>query len=294
MASPSYLRAILYAIGGFATWVLADACMKLAGEAALPPYEVIGFLGIFTFVLMLAKAAGGTEGGIKSLWPKNPRAQLLRAALALGSNFFNAIALKHLSLTLFYVTVFTAPMMIALLAALFLRERMTWQKILAIAVGFMGVVIAIKPGGAGGGDWAGYAAAISSTLCFAVNSVWLRVMTQSESNDSLVFCTGILEMIFGVIAMGLLDAAALTPGLAFILSAMSLLTIAGNVLNFTALRTGPAAVIMQFHYTQIVTGALVGYLIWQEVPALHTVLGAVVIIGSGLFMARHAQQAEKA
>src|SRR5258708_2188221 len=100
--------------------------MKLAGEAAIPPYESVAFLGACGVALMLTKTA--PQGKFKTLWPKNPRAQLLRATLALSSNFFNAIALKHLTLTLFYVTVFTAPMMAALLAAFFLREKLSWQK----------------------------------------------------------------------------------------------------------------------------------------------------------------------
>jgi len=57
------------------------------------------------------------------------------------------VALRHLSLTMFYILVFTAPMVIALLSSVFLREGLTWRKGVAIVAGFAGVVIAVNPWG---------------------------------------------------------------------------------------------------------------------------------------------------
>jgi drug/metabolite transporter (DMT)-like permease len=70
-----------------------------------------------------------------------------------------------------------------------------------------------------------------------------------------------------------------------ILVAMAVFTLIGQLCNFTAMRLTTAATVSQFHYTQIVAGALLGFLIWHEVPALHTVLGAGIIIASGLYIA---------
>ncbi len=284
------LRAIGCALGGFFLWVLADTLMKLAGEANLPPYEVIGFLGIFIVLIMAVESV--PSGGVRALWPKSPRAQFGRALLALGSNMANVVALKHLPLALFYVTVFTAPMMVALLAWLALRERLTVPKILAILVGFVGVVIAIDPvGHTSGGDWIGYAAATFSTVCFALSMVWLRRMTQSESVRSLVFFSGLIEVIFGVGAMLLFGAAPLTVKLLLILAGMGLFNVAGNALNYLSLRLTPSAsTVAQFHYTQLISGAAIGYIVWHEVPGLPTVVGAAIIIMSGLYMASIASQ----
>ena len=292
MPTPTpHLRAIGYAIAGYTLWVGVDTLMKMAGEATLPSYQTVAFLGLFSAFFMVVFAA--PRGEVAALWPKNPRAQLVRAFLAVACNFFNTVALAHLPLTLFYVTVFTAPMMIALLAALCLKEHLTWPKIAAVVIGFGGVVVAINPFGAAmQGDAIGYLAAMASTLCFAVNTVWLRVMTQSESVGSLVFFTGLVEGIVGLGLMLFLPTLPIGWVLLAILAGMGLCNAAGNWLNFLALRLTVAANVAQFHYTQIVAGAAIGYLIWHEIPAAHTMIGAVAIIGSGIYIASRANKGD--
>jgi drug/metabolite transporter (DMT)-like permease len=287
--TPSHLRAIGFALAGFTSWVIGDTLMKVAGEADLPPYEVVAFLCLFGVVLMAVK--GAAQGSVMALWPRQPRRQLPRIVLALGCSMSNAVALAHLPLTLFYTAVFTAPMVISLMAALFLRERLTAAKIAAIAAGFAGVVVAIDPlDSLTRGDWTGYAAALFSVLCFAGSTVWLRLITQSETSDSIAFFTSVV----GTVLCGALmawHAAPVGPFTLLILFAMAVFTLIGNLCNFTALRLTTAATVSQFHYTQIVAGSLLGFLIWHDVPALHTVIGAAIIIGSGMYIAARATRA---
>jgi drug/metabolite transporter (DMT)-like permease len=286
---PSHLRAIGFALAGFTSWVFGDTLMKVAGEADLPPYEVVAFLCLFGIVLMAIK--GAVQGNVMALWPRQPRRQFVRIVLALGCSMSNAVALKHLPLTLFYATVFTAPMVIALMAVVFLRERLTPVKIIAIIAGFAGVVVAINPlDNLTQGDWTGYAAALVGVLCFSGSTVWLRVITQSETSDSIAFFTSVV----GVVLCGVVTAwhaAPVGPFALLTLFAMAVFTLIGNLCNFTALRLATAATVSQFHYTQIVAGSLLGFLIWHDVPALHTVLGAGFIVASGLYIAAQGKSA---
>jgi drug/metabolite transporter (DMT)-like permease len=283
--SQHHLRAVGCALAGFTAWVIADTFMKLSGEAKLPPYEVIAFLGFFSVLLMIGKA--GIQRKVTALWPHNPRTQMIRAVLSLGSNLTSAIALKHLPMTSFYTAVFVAPIVIALLARVFLKEHLTWQKIIAILAGFIGVVIAINPfQNMSSGDWVGYAAVAVNVLCFAASTVWLRVMTQSESVDSIAFFGGLVEtVICGSLLLWHFEV--MSPWILGALFGMAAFCLLGNLFNYTAMRMAHAATVVQFHYTQIVTGAIVGYLIWHDIPALHMVLGAVIIIASGLYIATH-------
>jgi drug/metabolite transporter (DMT)-like permease len=66
---------------------------------------------------------------------------------------------------------------------------------------------------------------------------------------------------------------------------MGLFNVSGNLFNSIALRLTDAATVEQFHYTQIIAGALLGYLIWDEIPTQHLIVGAVIIIASGLYVA---------
>lgn len=288
---PVYLRPMVYAFTGFTLWVGADTLMKLAGEAALPPYEVVGFMGFFA-ALSLA-VVYGARGQIRALWPQKPAQQLPRILLAFGCVVANAFALKHLPLTIFYIVVFTSPMMIAVLAALFLRENLGFVRLAAIVVGFLGVIIAIDPWNSfGHGDWFGYGMAFLSALFFAIATVLLRVMAKLESLPSIMFLTAFVEAILGLGLMAF-HAVPVPWPVVGILALMGCVNVTGNIMNGLALRHTDAATVEQFHYSQIVIGALLGYSIWHDVPNWHVYLGAAVIIASGLYVVASAHYAEK-
>jgi drug/metabolite transporter (DMT)-like permease len=265
--------------------------VKLVAEANLPPSEIAGFLGFFAAVFM-ALGHRSCGGHIRQLWPQQTGKQTVRALLVFGCVMSGAVALKHLPLTLFYITVFTAPMVIAIMASLFLREHLTWQKIAAVIAGFIGVVVAIAPwDSSSGGDWIGYAAASVSVLFFSLATVWLRTMTQTESVRSLVFFTGLVEAMSGFAVMAWSGAPViwhLLPALAL----MGAFNVVGNMYNYMSLQLTTAATVEQFHYTQLIFGALIGYIVWHEVPSQHMILGAAVIIVSGLYVA-HSHRAAK-
>jgi len=277
----SPLRAIAFSVTGFAFWVLCDSATKLAGQSTLPPYETIAFLGVFTTILIVAKSG---PSRVKDLWPKRPRAQAIRALLSFGCWAANVVALKHLPLTTFYVVAFVAPLVIAILAALVLHERLTVPKTLAILVGFAGVLIAVNPTrGLSAGDAIGIIAVLVSVALYAVNTVWLRVMTQSESPASIIFFSGLIVAAIGGGLM-FVHAVPVDARLLGILFAMAAFNLVGNYCIFSALRHAGAATVEQFHYTQIVTGAVVGFVVWHDVPTTRTLLGAAVIIAAGLYV----------
>lgn len=279
----SHLKAIGFALLGFALWVFSDTSMKLAGESSLPPYEIVTFLGGFGVFFMVIRAA--SSGKIRELWPRSPQKQLGRALLALLINLCNALAFKHIPLTLFYVTVFTAPLMISVLASIFLHEKLDRLSTLAILAGFIGVVVAINPfNQTQGGDWIGYLSAFGGVLCFAATCLWLRVMTRSESPDSIAFFGCFVELVLGGVVL-FFHAEPVSLKIFLILGLMGLFGVVGNVFNYLALKHTTAATVSQFHYTQIITGSLLGYLIWHEVPTWNLVLGAVVIMAAGFLVA---------
>lgn len=285
----SDLRAIGFGILAFALWVCSDACMKLVGEAALPPYQVVAFMGIFGALIIGISAT--LRGDIKKLWPQKPQQQVGRAMLTVLCILLNAVALKYLPLTVFYVVAFTMPMMIALLASIFLKEQLTVGKILAIIIGFFGVMIAVDPlQNFAAGEWIGFLAAFGSACSGAISIVWLRRMTQSHSTLSIIFLTSVIET--ATCAPFLLGhVEPMTAEVLIILFLMALLTVGGNLGCVLALKYTTATNFAQFHYTQIITGALLGYLIWSDVPPLHLYIGAAIIISSGLYIANHARKA---
>lgn len=286
--SLSHRQAIGLAIAGFTLWVLTDTAIKLVNQTHLPSYEVLAFLGLFMALFMLARALVRRE--VRVLVPHRFRPQLLRAALDLGNNFSVVVALRHLTLTTFYILIFLAPMVVALLSPLLLHEKMTWKKALAILGGFAGVVIAVHPwGGARQADWIGFLACMLCVGCFSLNIVWSRVLTQTENPESLTFFSGAAMTVVGFGLM-LGHSMPFHGRVAVLLVAMGLLCAIGSLCFFVALRNTTAANVSQFHYTQLITGALMAWLVWRQVPSFFTVAGAVLIIVSGVYIALNASQ----
>ena len=291
----SHLQAITLAVTGFTLWVLTDTSIKLVNQAGLPWYETLGFLGLFMAVFVVALALWRSD--LRALTPRHLRPQLLRSALDLGNNICVIVALRHLTLTVFYILIFLAPIAVALLSPLLLGERMTLRKALAILGGFAGVVIAVHPwGGSHETDWIGFLACMVCVACFSTNIVWSRVLTQTENPESLTLFSAAVMAVTGfslTIGSEFSHHAAplLTPRVAALLVAMGLLCAIGSFCFFLALRHTTAANVSQFHYTQLVTGALMAWLVWRQAPTLFTLAGAALIIVSGVWIAVHGGEA---
>lgn len=277
------LRGILLAITGFTFWVFADSTIKIVGAAHLPAYEVIAFMGAFVSAAVALYA--GARGNLRRLRPTKPRRQLVRSGLDLTNNLCVVVALRHLPLPLFYILVFLAPMVITVLSSVFLHEAIGVRKALAVVGGFAGVVIAVNPfGGVRAGDWIGYGACMICVASFSVNMVWSRVLTETETPESLTFFSGLVMTLAGFGAM-LVHAVPIGEKWLWALLAMGVFCAIGSVCFFVALTHTTASNVSQYHYTQLLMGSLVSYLIWRELPTGWMLAGGVLIVAAGLYLA---------
>jgi drug/metabolite transporter (DMT)-like permease len=297
IAGLSELGAIGFALAGFTFWVFTDTTVKLVGRVGLPAYEVVAFLGLSMAMVMVAYSLA--RGQMGRLRPHRLDRQLARASLDMLNNVCVVIALQHLTLTLFYILIFTAPMVITLLSAVFLREGLSVRKGIAIVVGFAGVLIAVNPlgigqsGKAADGDWIGFAACMVCVTCFSVNMVWSRVLTRTETPESLAFFSGVVTAAAGF-ALMLWRAAPIAEILVWPvlpeLFATGLFCGLGTLCFYIAVKHTSAANVSQYHYTQLVTGTLVTYLVWHTKPGVFVLAGAALILGSGLYIAVGARE----
>ncbi len=288
-ARVSDLGAIGFALAGFTFWVLADSSIKLVGQSGLPAYQMVAFLGLFMAMFLALYGIGSRR--VQKLRPHRLGRQVGRACLDMGNNVCVVIALRHLTLTLFYILVFMAPMVIALLSAVVLGEGLSWKKAAAIGAGFAGVVVAVHPwSSTREGDWIGFAACIVCVTCFSVNMVWSRVLTRTESPESLAFFSGLVTAAVGFFLMTLVHAEPLTFRLTTGLFAMGLFCALGTLCFYTAVKHTSAANVSQYHYTQLLTGALVSYLVWSDKPGPYVLIGGSLILGSGLYIAIAARE----
>jgi drug/metabolite transporter (DMT)-like permease len=291
-APVSDLTAILFAIFGFTCWVLGDSCIKWIGQSGLSPEEIVAFMGFFMALALALQAA--VRRSLGNLRPRSVVRQVLRALLDMTNNVCVVIALRHLSLTLFYILIFTSPIVISLLSAVFLGERITRRKAAALLVGFAGVVIAVAPSGnAQRVDLIGLVSCLVCVACFSVNMVWSRVLTRTEPPESLAFCSGLVTAMAGLMLTSL-HPHPLTPTLWLALGMMGVFCAAGTLSFYFAVKHTSASNVSQYHYTQLLTGALISYLVWHEKPGLPLLVGGSLIIGSGLLIALAARNRQPA
>lgn len=286
-ARVSDLTAIFFAVFGFTCWVLGDSCIKWIGQYGLPPEEIVAFMGLFMALTLTLHSA--VRRNLGNLRPHSVVRQVLRAFLDMANNVCVVIALRHLSLTMFYILVFTSPLVISLLSAVFLGERITPRKALALLAGFCGVVIAVVPWSAPGPhaqrvDLIGLVSCLVCVACFSVNMVWSRVLTRTESPESLAFCSGLVTAMAGL-ALTSFHPRPLTPTLWLALGMMGVFCAAGTLSFYVAVKHTSASNVSQYHYTQLLTGALISYVVWHDKPGLPMLAGGSLIIGSGLLIA---------
>jgi len=283
MSTSPHLRGILLAFAGFTFWVLADTSIKIVGRSTLPAYEVLAFIGLFVSVSVVVYS--GLRAEIRRLKPAAPHHQLIRSLLDLVNNLCVVVALRHITLPLFYILVFMAPLVVTLLAAFFLRELIGIRRILAVLAGFAGVVIAVNPfSSSRQGDTIGYAACMVCVACFSVNMVWSRVLIRTEAPESLTFFSGVVQALVGFGAM-LFHAAPIGPRVLLGLVAVGIFCAGGALCVFRALRLVSPTTVTQYHYTQLLTGSLVSWLLWRQPPTLSMILGGALIAAAGLYIA---------
>jgi drug/metabolite transporter (DMT)-like permease len=288
----THVQAILYALSAYALWVFFDAATKLLRQDGLPAEEVLALVALFGLPLLILTA--GWRGALPQLRPRRPAVQLLCGLMAVASSFCNIFALKHLSLTLFFILVFAAPLVVALLGAVWLKEPLGPAKIIAVFAGFAGVVIAVNPfGHVMQGDSAGYLAILCSVIAGAAYILLGRRVTQTESLWSMSFSAQCVGLLSGLL-LTMLNGSYVPPsGQDWALFAASgTVFLAAQALHFFALRHTTAAHVAQCNYSQIIWASGLSYILWREIPNWHLAFGAALIIASGFVITAHARKAD--
>lgn len=284
MTSPSRFnateapRAIAAICAGVGFLVLNDAIAKVL----IPRYDPAQI--IFLRNLM---AVGLT---LVVIWRLQGVAVLGRAALRVhaGRGFLQFCggymyfrSLEFLPLAEATVLVFSAPIFIALMSGPFLGERVGPWRWGASLLGFAGVLIIVQPGGAT--FQPASLLALGTAFFYALFMLAARGIPRSE---------GLLSMMFYVNFFPLLIAAPVAavmwqpvqPGDVWLLLVMAVSASIGLTLIAQAFRMAPAAVVAPFDYTALIWAAGLGWLIWGDLPLVWTILGAAVIVASGVII----------
>ena len=275
-------RAILFVLGAAGTFTLSAAAVK-ALEGALPLAQVI--LGRNLFALPLLFILLSRIGGLRSLRPRVPwRFHAERIFWGLGGMGGSFYGYTHLPLATATALGFTMPLFLTALSVVVLKESVGWRRWSAVAVGFLGVLIIVRPFGGESLDRLAVALVLYGALSWALAMMAIRRMgTAGESGVSIVIWFALGSA--GVSAIFAIPVWVWpTPWQWALLVGIGAVSALAQLLMTEAYRRAETTLLAPFEYSGLVWTALLGILIWSEWPDGWDLIGFAVLVAAGLFI----------
>ncbi len=269
----------LLALLAFALFSIHDVIVKTLG-GSYSPFQIVFFsvlLGLPLALIMLMRDP--TDG---NLLPRRPGWTALRtgAAVMTGLSVFYAFSVLPLAET--YAILFATPLLITVLAVPILGERVGIHRSAAVVVGLIGVIVVLRPG-QGDGLSLGHLAALIGALGGSLASIIVRKIGREERSVVLL----IYPMMANLILMGIALPFVYQPMPLRDLGALALmaaLALCGSLCVIAAYRRAAAFQVAPMQYSQIVWAVIFGALFFGEGVDLATIIGAVIIIASGVYI----------
>lgn len=271
-------RGALLALAAMGIFATHDAVVKHLG-AEYSAVQIIFFASLLSFppvaVIMLNDAREA------SLRPRHPGWVMLRTALTIVTGVSAFYAFSNLPLAQVYVILFASPLLITVIAIPLLGERVRARRWAAVIAGLVGVIIVMRPGQADL-SW-GHLAALTAAVGNATASVIVRKIGAEERSVVLILFPMVGNFIATGLALPLVYRPMELPDLGF-MAVIAALGLTASFLVILAYRAGEAAIVAPMQYSQILWATAYGYLLFDEGLDGATILGAGVIIASGLYI----------
>ncbi len=277
----SRLSAIALICSASFLFAFLDTSAKyLVTVAHVPVLEIIWVRFVINALLIVALV--GPNATLRALPSKKPMNQLFRSLLLFGCTAFNFLALQYLQLDQTATIFFLSPFIVAALAGPMLNEWIGWHRLLAICVGFIGVLFVMRPG-VGGIHWA-VSFSLLSTLSYALYILWTRYLARFDNARTTLVYTPLAGAVF--VAPFALASWQMLDGvwIWFVLLSTGLFGGLGHWLLILAHERAPAPTLAPFGYINIIFMIALGLIVFGDVPDWWTLAGAAIIISSGVYL----------
>ncbi|MCU4178427.1 DMT family transporter [Bosea sp. BH3] len=256
-----------------------DAASKYLA-ADVPALHIVWLRYATSAVFLLAIIAW--QGRSTTLRTRRAGLHLLRGIGLIGSSILFVSSLKYLPIADATATSFVAPLFVTALSIPLLGESVGWRRWLATIVGLVGVVIVVRPGGAG--FQLASLLPIASALSWAFSLIITRLMSGTENPIATVTYSTLFGALLTTLLLPL-HWVEPTLEIALIGLFIGAVSTAGHWLVIVAFRFAGASLLAPFSYIQLLWATVSGYLLWAALPDLWTYVGAVIIAASGLYTA---------
>ena len=271
---------ILFAVAAYFSFSILDAFQK----TAVINHSIFQLLFIkYIFTLLLSCSEAKRKNNYKFWQSNNVKLQVLRSFFSIIESGCFVLAFRYLSLADVHSVGSLTPVIIVALSALILKENVSPKIWIAIFVGFLGVLIILRPGLS--------IFDIKSLLplmaafFLGLYQVVTRKVSENDSTETSLFYTSLI----GFIVMSILAFVywqPLTLNSYFLFTGIGIFFSMGIYFQIIALSKARASIIQPFHYTLIFWAIILGYLVYDDLPDMPTVAGAIIIAASGIYVLR--------
>lgn len=279
MALSDNLRGAALMAVAMVAFTTNDTFMK-AATAEVPVFEAIVLRGVLTSAALLIMSLW--MGGLQLRLAKSDRIWIwLRTFGEVGGTFTFLQALKHMPLANLSAILQFLPLAVTLTAALLFGEKVGWRRMTAIAVGFVGVMLIVRPGTEGFDRWS--ILGLMSVACVVMRDLATRRISSGMSSVTVAFLAGLSVTVGAALVLpftavepvSVLRAAQLFGAAGFL--------IVGYLTVVMAMRVGDVAVIAPFRYTSLVAAITLGWLVFHQWPDGWTLLGSAIVVATGIY-----------
>ena len=272
-------RAAMYMMLSMAAFTINDTCIKLVG-GSMPLFQLITLRGILASLLIfvLARSLGSLRFDLSRMdWGL----VAVRAVMEASATYFFLNALFNMPLANVTAILQVLPLTVTLGAALFFRERVGWRRMLAIGIGFCGMLLIVRPGPDGFSLYALFA--LAAVLCVTLRDLVTRRMSPQVPPMTVTLMSSLSVLGFGAVASIGTNWVAVDLGSALLLAAAAVFIMGGYLFSILVMRAGEVSFTAPFRYTGLLWALALGWLVFGDWPEPLTLLGAGIVVASGLF-----------
>ncbi len=272
-------KGALLMICSMAAFTFNDTLVKLLG-ADVPLFQMLFLRGVLASVLIwgLAKSLGKLRW---TLSRQDWTLVVVRTGAEIGAAYFFITALYHMPLANVTAILQILPLTVTLGGALFFGEAVGWRRASAIAAGFCGMLLIVRPGPEGFDEYAIYA--MIAVVFVTLRDLSTRKMSANVPSLTVTFVASVGVMVFAGVACLGSEWVALEAQHWALLGGASLFILAGYLLSVLVMRVGEVSFIAPFRYSGLLWALLLGFVVFGDWPDPVTLTGAVIVVGAGVF-----------
>ncbi len=273
------MKGALLMMGSMAAFTINDTIVKSVGQE-VPLFQLVAMRGSLATILVFVLAR--YLGALHLRFSPHDRWLVLARCLAeLSATFFFLTALMHMPLANVTAVLQALPLTVTMGAALFFGESVGWRRTLAIAVGFVGMLLIVRPGPDGFSIYSIYA--LIAVASVTIRDLITRRMSAEVPSMVVTLATSLAVTVSFGVASAVEGWVPVTPTSGAMIASAAVFVLLGYLFSVMVMRVGEVGFVAPFRYSSLIWALALGWFVFGDWPDALTMAGAALIVGAGLF-----------